>query len=96
MKRARIISWLAFGALAVMVMLPTASFATPAHTIKLGHAVDPGENYAHLTCVWFKERVEKYTNGQVKVEIYPAGQLGDEPNWFALSKWVRSRRHFLP
>lgn len=79
MKRARIISWLAFGALAVMVMFPTASFAAPAHTIKLGHAVDPGENYAHLTCVWFKERVEKYTNGQVKVEIYPAGQLGDEP-----------------
>lgn len=79
MKRERIISWLASGALAVMVMFPTASFAAPAHTIKLGHAVDPGENYAHLTCVWFKERVEKYTNGQVKVEIYPAGQLGDEP-----------------
>jgi tripartite ATP-independent transporter DctP family solute receptor len=79
MKKVRSILWLAIGVLAVMIMLPLDSLAAPAYTIKLGHAVDPGENYAHLTCVWFKERVEKYTNGQVKVEIYPAGQLGDEP-----------------
>lgn len=46
--------------------------------ISLGHAVEPSENYAHLTCVKFKEYVENYTDGAVTVNIYPAGQLGGE------------------
>ncbi len=71
--------WLALGAVALILACSAAPSRAATVTIRLGHAVEPGENYTHLTAVWFKERVEKYTNGQVKVEIYPAGQLGDEP-----------------
>lgn len=64
-------------ALALALALPSASVDAKT-VITLGHAVEPGENYAHLTCVKFKELVEKYTNGEVTVEIYPSAQLGDE------------------
>lgn len=48
-----------------------------AYTMQIGHAqatVSP----RHLSLETFKEVVEERTNGAVTVEIYPAGQLGNE------------------
>ena len=46
-------------------------------TLKLAHGLPAGSSYdqgAHR----FSELVEAYTRGEVKVKIYPAGQLGNE------------------
>ena len=47
------------------------------YVIKLAHGVtttDPLQPAAEK----FKELAESYTNGRVRVELYPNGQLGDE------------------
>lgn len=55
--------------------------AVPAHAqqkvLKYAH-FQPGKNDQpkHVAALALKEHVEKATNGSVKVEIYPAGQLG--------------------
>jgi len=71
--------WLSLCAVVVVVsvfaLTPCASAKTK---LILGTSVEPGYNYAHQTCVKFKEQVEKYSNGEIEVEIYPASQLGDE------------------
>lgn len=47
-------------------------------TIKLTHFQPASEEHpAQAAAVQFKEYVEKETNGSVKVELYPASQLGD-------------------
>ena len=67
-----------------LVAMAAAVFATfgamPAHAqkvMKYAH-FQPGKNDQpkHVAALAFKEHVEKATNGSVKVEIYPAGQLG--------------------
>ena len=66
-------------ALAVSVgMLPTAAFAQK--TIKLAHLNknDPFDNGTGAMAVVFKSLVESGTNGSVKVEIFPDGQLGKD------------------
>ena len=45
--------------------------------IKAGHVVPPGFLY-DAGLAEFKRIVEKATNGQIKIEIYPLGQLGSE------------------
>ncbi len=45
------------------------------YTMKLGHDQMEGTPH-HAGALAFKERVEAQTNGKVKVEIYPAQQLG--------------------
>ncbi|WP_052476455.1 DctP family TRAP transporter solute-binding subunit [Cohnella kolymensis] len=47
-------------------------------TLKITH-FQPGteDQPAHAASLQFKEYVEKQTNGSIKVEIYPASQLGD-------------------
>lgn len=57
------------------------AFTAPAHaqakTLKYTH-FQPGKNDQpkHVAALAFKEHVEKATGGSVKVELYPAGQLG--------------------
>jgi C4-dicarboxylate-binding protein DctP len=46
-------------------------------TMKIGHA-QPTNNPRHISLEAFKKIVEEKTNGGVKVEIFPAGQLGTE------------------
>jgi len=65
-----------------MVAVATAAMAIslPAMAqklIKYGH-YQPGKNDQpkHVAALAFKEHVEKATNSSLKVEIYPAGQLG--------------------
>ncbi len=45
--------------------------------IKLAHVVNEQDSF-HLAALKFKELTEKYTNGEVKVTIYPNAVLGDE------------------
>ncbi|QTQ10772.1 TRAP transporter substrate-binding protein [Treponema parvum] len=47
------------------------------YTMQIGHA-QPVENPRHVSLTAFKKIVEEKTNGGVKVELYPAGQLGTE------------------
>lgn len=50
------------------------------YTIKIAHVQPPDDVYAQSQsfCNTFKSIVEGKTNGNVKVEIYPSGQLGGE------------------
>ena len=53
---------------------------TPAHAqveISIGHTLNPESHY-HVGASKFKELVEQRTNGQVKVTLFPQGQLGGE------------------
>lgn len=63
------------------VATPNAAAAAPAPaetvTIKVGHIVSE-DTSVHRQSVAFKEYVEKTSNGQIKVEIYPNGQLGGD------------------
>ncbi len=66
-------------ALAVSVgMMPATAFAEK--TIKLAHLNknDPFDNGTGAMAVVFKSLVESGTNGEVKVEIFPDGQLGKD------------------
>jgi tripartite ATP-independent transporter DctP family solute receptor len=46
-------------------------------TLKLGHALDTG-HAVHKGMVYMAERLDFYSNGTMKLEIYPSGQLGAE------------------
>lgn len=46
-------------------------------TLKIGHVLDEKSNY-HQGVVKFKELVEKKTDGQVVLELFPNGTLGGE------------------
>jgi tripartite ATP-independent transporter DctP family solute receptor len=45
--------------------------------LKLGHSLDQNHP-VHLAMVHMSERLVHYSNGQMKVDIYPGGQLGSE------------------
>ncbi|MCR4821522.1 MAG: TRAP transporter substrate-binding protein [Treponema sp.] len=47
------------------------------YTMQIGHA-QPVDNPRHVSLEAFKKIVEEKTNGGIKVELYPAGQLGTE------------------
>lgn len=47
-------------------------------TLKLGHVSAPGETHMDVAANFFKEEVEKNSNGQIKVDIFPSAQLGGE------------------
>lgn len=55
----------------------SASSSGESVTLKLGHKA-PLENDLHLISARFKELVEEGTDGRVKIEIYPQGQLGND------------------
>ncbi|MFD1881368.1 TRAP transporter substrate-binding protein [Paracoccus pacificus] len=60
---------------AAAILAGTTAMADPV-TLRLGHAVFEAHPI-HNTAVRFKEAVERISNGDVKVDIYPARQLGD-------------------
>ncbi|WP_296690851.1 DctP family TRAP transporter solute-binding subunit [Rhodoferax sp.] len=64
-------------AVAATVLALGASSALAQKVMKYTH-FQPAKNDQpkHVAALAFKEHVEKATNGSVKVEIYPAGQLG--------------------
>lgn len=71
---------LSLAAMAAMAAILAGFAALPAHAqkvMKYAH-FQPAKNDQpkHVAALAFKEHVEKATNGSLKVEIYPAGQLG--------------------
>ena len=69
---------LATVATAVLIAGSGAAWAQAAKTIKYTH-FQPGreDQPKHAAALAFKKHVEEKTNGTLKVEIYPAGQLGN-------------------
>lgn len=63
--------------LAAVMMMSLMLPAVFALDIKLAHVVNEQDSF-HLAATKFKELTEKYTNGEVKVTIYPNAVLGDE------------------
>jgi len=47
------------------------------YTLQLGHAQST-TSARHQSCLLFENLVEEQTNGDIQVEIFPAGQLGNE------------------
>jgi TRAP-type transport system periplasmic protein len=71
-------TFLAAAATAVVIAGTGAALAQAAKTIKYTH-FQPGreDQPKHAAALAFKRHVEEKTNGILKVEIYPAGQLGN-------------------
>ncbi len=63
--------------LVIFVVFAFSSVALAKINIKLAHVVNTQDAF-HICAVKFKELVEKGTNGEVSVTIYPNAQLGDE------------------
>jgi len=57
------------------LMLPVSAFAAKTLKIGLGDPIDSDQGVLALR---FKEIVEKTSGGKYKIDIFPAGQLGDE------------------
>lgn len=62
---------------AAALFFSTAAFAAEPIVLRVGMSTEIGGHY-HSGAVQFKERVEKYTEGKVRVDIFPSSQLGNE------------------
>lgn len=61
----------------LLLLLVSCAQKNDVTVLKLGHALDTG-HAVHKGMVYMGERLEHYSNGQMKLEIYPSGQLGSE------------------
>jgi tripartite ATP-independent transporter DctP family solute receptor len=62
---------------ALILLLASCGQQGDVTVLKLGHALDTG-HAVHKGMVYMAERLELYSNGKMKLEIYPSGQLGSE------------------
>ncbi|MBQ9433185.1 MAG: TRAP transporter substrate-binding protein [Synergistaceae bacterium] len=62
--------------LAMLLVSCAAAFAAD-HTIVVTHIVDEGHSW-HKASEFFKQEVEKRSNGRIAVTVYPNSQLGNE------------------
>ncbi|MBU0927901.1 MAG: DctP family TRAP transporter solute-binding subunit [Spirochaetes bacterium] len=69
------------GVVAALAMLPAVAFGQ-SYTLKLAHlnAQTPFEVASGAMAAVFKSEVEANSNGRIKVELFPSGVLGNEPN----------------
>ena len=63
--------------LATAISLCAATSALAQVTLKFAHAAPESDLQQNLA-VFFKDKVEKGTNGAVKVQVFPQGQLGND------------------
>jgi tripartite ATP-independent transporter DctP family solute receptor len=66
-----------FGGVQAQTTLPKAAASFPTMTIKLG-TVAVGDPFYHLGSLKFAEFVKERTGGAVTIQVFPAGQLGNE------------------
>jgi len=65
-------------ALAVLyAMLSSCSRNEDTLVLKLAHGLDTGHS-VHQGMVYMAERIDHYSNGTMRIDIYPSGQLGGE------------------
>jgi len=60
-----------------IVLLASCGSTDQVTTLKLGHALDTS-HAVHKGMVYMAERLDEYSQGKMKIEIYPSGQLGSE------------------
>ncbi len=65
------------GALALSLMAMATGAMAQEYTIRLSHG-DNETNPTHITAATFAEKVGEYSNGRIKVQIFPSNQLGSE------------------
>lgn len=63
----------------LLVLSLTTGVYAKAKIIRLGH-IDPVTHPHNVACQKFAEIVKAKTNGEIEVQVYPAGQLGKAPN----------------
>ena len=82
--------WTRVIALALVTMLlcaisMTALAEAPEITLRIGHGSAEHEDHPiTIHCNAMKEYIEEHSNGRIKVEIYPGGQLGDTKSLFEM------------
>ena len=70
--------WLVVAALAATALIVAAlPIQAEGVTLRLVHAVNPDHPY-HLGALAFAERVERETNGEIRVEVYSQGVFGGQ------------------
>ena len=67
--------WIVLPFVALAVCIP--SMACAKTTLKLGHTGALNHHY-HIACLNFKEAVEKRTNGELEIKVFPSDQLGTQ------------------
>lgn len=65
-------------ALALGLLLPTAAMAAAKWNMKFGHDM-PEDSAQHVAAIKFAQMVKERTKGQVEVKVFPAQQLGTDP-----------------
>ena len=58
-------------------LLAACSQQDDTRVLKLAHALDTGHS-VHKGMVYMAERLEQYSDGRMRMDIYPSGQLGAE------------------
>ncbi|MCP8899890.1 TRAP transporter substrate-binding protein [Gilvimarinus xylanilyticus] len=59
------------------LVLSSCGISQDVKILKLAHGLD-AKHPVHLSMVHFAERLEDYSDGEMRVKIYPSGQLGSE------------------
>ncbi|GAB6278002.1 MAG: TRAP transporter substrate-binding protein [Rectinema sp.] len=63
----------------IMLLIPSAAFSQqPQYTFKLAGTGTKGIPFTDILYYGFKDKVEKYSNGRIKVDVYPGSALGGE------------------
>lgn len=71
------ITTLAVALLALCIFMAGTALADAKYIMRIGTTTEP-EGHYHKGLLQFKERVEKYTDNQVRVDIFLSSQLGNE------------------
>lgn len=66
-------------------LLMISSLVSAEVVMKVGHSM-PTETPRHQSLLKFEEMVEANSNGEIQVEIYPSGQLGNESEMIEMMK----------
>lgn len=63
----------------VMLQVPTDAFSQqPQYTFKLAGTGNKGIPFTDILYYGFKDKVEEYSNGRIRVDVYPGNALGGE------------------
>ncbi len=65
------------GAFALSLLATAGLAVAQDYTIRLSHG-DNETNPTHITALTFAEKVDEYSGGRIKVQIFPSNQLGSE------------------
>jgi len=73
-------------ALALLTAMPAAAQNAPTHSLRAAHSFPPGHFVPEFGIEPFMQRVTELTNGALKMEYFPGGQLGKAPDLLKLTQ----------